>query len=248
MHSSASALATVSRAPRMDPLVSQQSRMGPRSAVGRTSRRSGTIAVLNSLQPSRSYVCSPFSASCAQRIRHFSAVILATEPAAYMDIQSAFSCLVQPSPAQPAVLTARRILHRTTSWSGCSRLLPGISYIEATPLSSMPLLAMLQACRVTVDWYTGQGVLPSSTAHILLDVHGTLEAQETLRRRAAPRLGEEEQLGLAHAPPARHVGGLAGQQAADVVAAREAARLLRLQHRPQQPWAALWWQHGACQR
>ena len=64
MHSSARALATVSRAPRMDPDVSTHSRMGPRSAVGRISRRSGTICVSNSLQPSRSYVCRPFSASC----------------------------------------------------------------------------------------------------------------------------------------------------------------------------------------
>ncbi len=65
MHSSASALATVSRGPRMEPLVSQHSRMGPRSAVGRISRRSGTICVSYSPQPSRSYVCRPFSASCA---------------------------------------------------------------------------------------------------------------------------------------------------------------------------------------
>jgi hypothetical protein len=49
----------------MEPLVSQHSRMGPRSAVGRISRRSGTICVSYSPQPSRSYVCRPFSASCA---------------------------------------------------------------------------------------------------------------------------------------------------------------------------------------
>ena len=38
--------------------------------------------------------------------------------------------------------------------------------------------------------------------------------------------------------PARHVGGLAGQQATDVIAAGEPPRLLSLQHRAQQPRAA----------
>ena len=64
MHSSASAFATTSLGPRMDPEVSTHRRIGPRSAVGRISRRSGTICVLNSLQPSLSYVCRAFSATC----------------------------------------------------------------------------------------------------------------------------------------------------------------------------------------
>ena len=65
MHSSASAFATTSLAPRIEPEVSTHRRMGPRSAVGRISRRSGTICVLNSLQPSLSYVCNAFSATCS---------------------------------------------------------------------------------------------------------------------------------------------------------------------------------------
>ena len=55
MHSRASALATTSRGPRIEPDVSTQSKIGPLSAVGLTSRRSGSgIRVSNSPQPSRS--------------------------------------------------------------------------------------------------------------------------------------------------------------------------------------------------
>ncbi len=59
MHSSASALATVSRAPRMDPLVSTHSRMGPRSAVGRTCAHTAIwgahASVAQRLQPSSTH-------------------------------------------------------------------------------------------------------------------------------------------------------------------------------------------------
>ena len=66
MHSRASAFATTSLDPRIEPEVSTHSRMGPRSAVGLISLRSGTICVLNSLQPSLSYVCRAFSATCRE--------------------------------------------------------------------------------------------------------------------------------------------------------------------------------------
>jgi hypothetical protein len=49
---------------------------------------------------------------------------------------------------------------------------------------------------------------------------------------------EEQQLGLPHAAAAREDRRLGRQQPADVAAAREAARLLRLQHRAQQARAA----------
>jgi hypothetical protein len=45
---------------------------------------------------------------------------------------------------------------------------------------------------------------------------------------------EEEQARLAHAPPARERGGLGGQQAPEVAAAREPARLLGLERRAQE--------------
>lgn len=51
---------------------------------------------------------------------------------------------------------------------------------------------------------------------------------------AVVNLGKEEELGLAHAPPSRHVGGLTGQQARDVIAACQAPGLLRFQHCAQQ--------------
>ena len=68
----------------------------------------------------------------------------------------------------------------------------------------------------------------------------TRSLQPCLAHRDVAYLGEEEQLGLTYSPSARHVGSLAGQQAGDVIAARQAPGLLSLQHSAQQAWPALY--------
>ena len=67
----------------------------------------------------------------------------------------------------------------------------------------------------------------------------TRPLQPCLAHRDEADLGKEEQLGLAHSPAARHVGSLAGQQAGDVIAARQAPGFLGLQHGAQQARPAL---------
>jgi hypothetical protein len=123
------------RAPLMEPEVSTHSRMGPMSAVGLISRRSGLMRVLYSPQPSRSYVCRPARrawragrqfATAGGRARHRARAGAQSAPARSRRAPAALKG--RPGPCRlhrrrPATHPSRPSWRRRAAWTGapCGR-------------------------------------------------------------------------------------------------------------------------------